>query len=214
VASALQIASSGEKERFDDPFLLAPETRRAPRPLELDPTKALYDPDVQTWTAPFMMGPINTRVVRRSCALLGRDFAYQEFSKSRNSLEARASAALGRALSRIMNTNSGRGMLKRFAPAPGTGPTEAAMDAGWFRCEFFARSADGRTVRGLVSGKGDAANRITVKCVCEAALSLACDSNRLPDRAGVLTPATGIGLVLEERLTKPPLSLTFYISRP
>ena len=86
------------------------------------------------------------------------------------------------------------------------------MDAGWLRCEFFARSAAGRTIRGLVSGKGDPANRITVKCVCEAALSLACDANRLPDRAGVLTPATGLGSVLQERLAKPPLSLTFYLS--
>jgi short subunit dehydrogenase-like uncharacterized protein len=214
VASGLQIASSGAKERFDDPFLLAPGTRRAPRPLELDPTRAHYDPDAQTWTAPFVMGPINTRVVRRSCALLGRDFAYQEFSKSRGSIEARATAAFGRVLSWMMNSNSGRRMLKRLAPAPGTGPTEEAMDAGWFRCEFFARSADGRTIRGSISGKGDPANRITVKCVCESALSLACDTSRLPDRAGVLTPATGIGSMLRERLTRPPLSLTFYISAP
>jgi short subunit dehydrogenase-like uncharacterized protein len=34
----------------------------------------------------------------------------------------------------------------------------------------------------------------------EAALALARDGDQLPDRAGVLTPATGIGTRLAERL--------------
>jgi short subunit dehydrogenase-like uncharacterized protein len=34
----------------------------------------------------------------------------------------------------------------------------------------------------------------------EAALSLALDGDRLPPRAGILTPATGIGTALTERL--------------
>jgi short subunit dehydrogenase-like uncharacterized protein len=34
----------------------------------------------------------------------------------------------------------------------------------------------------------------------ESALALAIDTDRLPDRAGSLTPATGIGTVLAERL--------------
>lgn len=34
-----------------------------------DPQFPQYDPDEQTWVAPFLMGPINTRVVRRSLAL-------------------------------------------------------------------------------------------------------------------------------------------------
>ena len=39
------------------------------------------DPDLKAWLAPFVMGPVNTRVVRRSAALLdyGADFHCQEY---------------------------------------------------------------------------------------------------------------------------------------
>ena len=200
VATALEMAASDSSERIDDPFLLASPTRRPPAPLEFDPAKARYDTDVQAWTAPFVMGQINTRVVRRSCALLGRDFAYQEFVRFSGAVPAYVAAAAGGFLTRAVRSANGRRILTRIAPRPGTGPTEETMDAGWFRCEFFASAGDGRTVRGLVSGKGDPANRITVKCVCEAALALACDAERLPGRAGVLTPASGLGGVLRDRL--------------
>src|SRR5437879_3922770 len=154
------------------------------------------------------MGAINTRVVRRSCALLGVDFAYQEFSKSRSAVQAHVATALGGLLARSLKSSFGRRILKRLSPAPGTGPTEHAMEHGWFRCEFFARSADGRTARAMVSGQGDPANRITVKCVCESAPALACDFDRLPDRAGVLTPASGLGQPLQNRLQARGIEFT------
>ena len=59
----------------------------------------------------------------------------------------------------------------------------------------------------LLSGEGDPANRITVKCLCESALALACDTERLPRRAGVLTPTTGLGEVLLERLAKRGITI-------
>ncbi len=74
------------------------------------------------------------------------------------------------------------------------------MDSGWFRCELFARSSDGHSVRGVVSGSGEPANRITVKCLCEAALTLASEEGATPKAAGVLTPATELGEPLQRRL--------------
>jgi short subunit dehydrogenase-like uncharacterized protein len=74
------------------------------------------------------------------------------------------------------------------------------MDEGWFRCEFFARAADGRTVRAVVADQGDPANRVTVKCLCESALTLACDAGGLARRADVLTPSSGLGGPLRDRL--------------
>jgi short subunit dehydrogenase-like uncharacterized protein len=200
VATAFRIASSGSADRFRDPFLLVPEVQRSPHPLEFDPTKAHYDQDARTWVTPFIMGAINTRIVRRSCALLGLDLAYQEFSKSRGAVRAYLAAGLGELLKSSLNSSLVRKQMQRLAPAPGTGPTEETMDCGWFRCEFFARAADGRTTCGLVSAEGDPANRVTVKCACESALALACDGQKLPDRAGVLTPSTGLGQVLLDRL--------------
>jgi len=86
LASMLNMYESGADKTMNDPFLLSPSVSRAPRDLELDPTKEAYDPDAKAWTAPFLMSKINTRVVRRSCAMRGLDFAYQEYTKIDGSL--------------------------------------------------------------------------------------------------------------------------------
>ena len=88
-------------------------------------------------------------------------------------------------------------------PKPGTGPSLQKMNNGWFRCDLLALSTDGRRLRGVIQHAGDPGNRATVKFVCEAALALALNADRLPGgsrRGGVLTPATGLGQVLADRL--------------
>ncbi len=81
---------SGQAERARDPFLLNPPGEHSKEEIERnqDPTLPHYDKDVDAWVGPFFMGPINTRVVRRSCALYeqwqapyGPDFTYQEYMK-------------------------------------------------------------------------------------------------------------------------------------
>jgi short subunit dehydrogenase-like uncharacterized protein len=171
---------------------------RAPRELERDPIEASYDVDLRTWTAPFMMGAINTRVVRRSCQIAGNDFAYQEYTKTSHRFPATVLAASGRIFERSMRVPAMRGFLRKLLPSPGEGPSEKTMDNGFFKCELFGKTADGRTSRGMIRDEGDPGNRVTVKCLCEAALALALDP--LPDRAGVLTPSTGIGDALVARL--------------
>ena len=79
VATAFHAFSSGDAGALRDLFLLNPEVGRKALAIESDPTQATYDSDRQAWVAPFIMSAINTRVVRRSCYLMGRDFAYQEF---------------------------------------------------------------------------------------------------------------------------------------
>ena len=200
VATGFHLARSYD-ERFEDPFVLVPGAAREPRPLEIDPSAAQYDADIGSWVTPFFfMGPINVRVVRRSCALLGLDFAYQEFSKASGRAVAYAASARGAMLSRSLSSPFVRDTMQRMAPGPGTGPSEETMENGWFRCDLFARAADGRTSRAVVAGKGDPSNRVSVKCLCESALALAGEEDALPARGGLLTPASGIGEVLRERL--------------
>jgi short subunit dehydrogenase-like uncharacterized protein len=89
------------------------------------------------------------------------------------------------------------------------------MDRGWFSCELLAIAEDGRRVRGMMSYPGDPGNRATTVLVCEAALALAVEEDRLPggaDRGGVLTPATGLGQVLAGRLSRA--GVTIDIGRP
>jgi short subunit dehydrogenase-like uncharacterized protein len=79
------------------------------------------------------------------------------------------------------------------------------MNEGWFRCELLGLAKDALKVRGLICDQGDPGNHATVKLLCEAALSLALQTDTLPgglQRGGILTPATGLGDVLAERLRK------------
>jgi short subunit dehydrogenase-like uncharacterized protein len=198
LASALNMYESGADKAAADLFLLSPTITRAPRPLEQDPVKAVYDDDIHAWTAPFVMGAINTRVVRRSCAISGMDFAYQEYSKAGGHFAASALASGGAFFEKLLRSSATRSLLQKISPAPGEGPSVKTMDNGWFRCTLFGRSKDGRTAEGVIAGQGDPGNRVTVKCLCESALAVALDA--LPERAGVLTPSTGIGDALIDRL--------------
>ena len=51
-----------------------------------------------------------------------------------------------------------------------------------------------------VIGEGDPGYLATATMIAEAGLSILIDEDRLPERYGVLTPASGIGEVLAERL--------------
>src|SRR6185436_11247484 len=92
---------------------------------------------------------------------------------------------------------------KLLVPGPGTGPSERSMDNGSFRCELIAKSAKGDVLRARIADRGDPGNRATTKFVCEAALCLALQLDKLPGTkgsGGVLTPASGLGDALVQRL--------------
>ena len=79
------------------------------------------------------------------------------------------------------------------------------MNHGWFSCDLVGIADDGRSARGRIRYEGDPGNRATTVMVCESALALALDAERLPGgtaRGGVLTPVTGLGDVLVERLRR------------
>jgi short subunit dehydrogenase-like uncharacterized protein len=177
-----------------------------------DPMAPRRDEDAGTWVGPFIMGRINSRVVRRSAALFeewgqgyGRSFDYQEyqqFNPPRARLKATMASA-GFALTDVMlKSRIARSVVRRMLPQPGSGPSVETMDHGWFRCELVATDDHGRKVRGVVAFKGDPGNRATVCFLCESALCLAIDEKTLPGRGrgGILTPATAFGDTLVSRL--------------
>jgi short subunit dehydrogenase-like uncharacterized protein len=209
LASALNMAETGADKLIRDPFLLSPLTHRPLKDLERDPATAVFDEDANTWVAPFLMSAINTRVVRRSCQILGVNFVYQEYLKMLGAMAGplAVSLAAGSALFGAgLRFSPFRRFVRAVAPAPGTGPGEKTMDDGWFRCELVGRASDGRTARALIADKGDPGNRVTVKCLCESALALALDE--LPARAGFLTPSTGLGEALVKRLRHRGMELS------
>ena len=221
-ASALgALDDEAARAQFDDAFLLNPPgTLPADAASHRDPAGALYDSDFDAWLAPFVMGPINSRVVRRSAALLARggpfapDFRYQEFTcvgRGAGAALTASALAIGLAAGRSALAFAPlRRVAAHFVPAPGEGPTEQAMDGGSFRCELFGVGERGTVQRGRIAGRGDPGNRATTIFVCESALALALDAPRLPGTAqwgGVLTPATALGAVLANRLREAGMTV-------
>jgi len=217
LASALNLWDSGSAQALADPFLLDPEGAgshdvRA----HADPVLPVFNGDFQAWLGPFVMGPINTRVVRRSAALLGygANFHYQEYQRVGGGLVAGAAALSLSAGMRVSKAALGLSPVRRLAarlmPGPGEGPSRERMDQGWFRCELVGRSATGQRVRARIEDQGDPGNRATTKMVCEAALALLGDTQELPGGAGhggVLTPASGLGGALVQRLRQAGMTL-------
>jgi short subunit dehydrogenase-like uncharacterized protein len=84
------------------------------------------------------------------------------------------------------------------------------MDGGSYRCEWIGTSASGHVVRGRMADQGDPGNRATTKMLCEAALALALQLDELPGgrtHGGLLTPASGLGDVLVQRLRLAGMTL-------
>ena len=208
--SMFQLFERGESRMLTDPFLLNPPGMRPfSGPQHADPTSPRWDEDLGHWLAPFYMAPINSRVVRRSAALQGfsPDFAYREYLQTGAGLGG--ALAAGSLSFAEMVTQAAlqwgllRQLIRSYAPAPGTGPSEEVMNSGGFDCEWFARSASGKKVRGQISDRGDPGNRGTTKMVCESALALVLNMDELPGgpaMGGVLTPASAFGDVLVRRL--------------
>ncbi|TYP88888.1 saccharopine dehydrogenase family protein [Blastococcus xanthinilyticus] len=191
-----------------DPFALSPD--RAAEPSTRQPRDGAMPvrTDDGRWTAAFVMAPFNTRIVRRSNALqnwaYGRDLRYGEvMGVGRGPLGAVAAAGITAGLVATVSAMSlapTRALLDRVLPAPGTGPSAAVRQKGWFRMVVDAETEDGRRYRATAAGPGDPGYAATSVMLGESALALTLDGDRLPDRAGSLTPATALGEVLVERL--------------
>jgi len=200
-----------------DPYALSPdraaEPDAGPSP---DMVRIRRDASVGAWVGPFVMAPYNTRVVRMSNALqdwsYGRTFRYREAMAYGDDLAAplRAvgvSAGLAVGIAGLAFGPT-RAVLDRFLPAPGEGPDEETRRNGGFDIEIRTRTTSGAAYRAVVAAQGDPGYQATAVMLGESALTLALDGELLPERAGVLTPASGLGVRLAERLRAAGFTLT------
>lgn len=166
------------------------------------------DPGLGGFLAPFFMGPYNTRVVRRSTALrgheYGRGFRYREtmaVGSSPLSLVPAAALTAGMgALVAALAFGPTRALLDKALPKPGQGPGERAREAGHFAVDIYTTTSTGARYVARVAAQGDPGYAATAVMLGQSALALALDRDRLPEAAGVLTPSTGIGAPLADRL--------------
>ena len=164
------------------------------------------DADNGHFTGPFVMAAFNTRIVARSASLLGYGdgFRYAEYSDYGAGPAGAVAAggmsvALGAGLAGFAFGPT-RALLDRVLPKPGEGPSEEAQAKGRFRMEVTAQATNGARYRTTVAAPYDPGYSGTAVMLGQAALSLVEDGDRLPDAAGVLTPATALGAPLVERL--------------
>lgn len=206
----------GLRRLLVNPYGLDPDPKRARRdkPDSPDQRGVRYDSDLGRWTAPFVMSAVNTRVVRRSNALLdgayGKEFRYSEsmsFPKGPKGLVAASAvtAGLGAFVAACAFAPTRGVLVDRVLPKPGEGPSKEARDAGYFEVHLLAEtepdaSAKKERLAGRVIGTSDPGYGETAKMLGESALCLARDGAKLDARFGVLTPATAMGMHLVERL--------------
>lgn len=212
--NALEAARRSPEDRriMGNPYALNPAGERS-GPDGSDQARPLRDPDADGWTAPFVMAAVNTRIVRRSHALLGwpwgRRFRYAESVMTGDGVAGLARAtALTAGLAGFMAAASvgpARAVMNRlFLPQPGQGPDEAAREAGGFEMLLVGRhpAAPRRHIQARVTGRRDPGYGATARMLGEAAMCLALDGDRLPVAGGSWTPATAFGARLIGRLAQ------------
>lgn len=212
LASALGIFEEADPRMLADPFALVPghQSTRDERERLADPRRPEFDGTGGRWVAPFFMGPINRRVVRRSIALragtpLGGatadTFRYDEFqSVSKGSGKTAAwtttlMLGLGEA---AMRTRAGRSLIRRIGPSPGEGPSERTLANGLSRATTTCGLEGGDAFTVEQDMAGDPGNAATVRALVETGLALL----ESDGEGGVLTPSTALGDRLVERLER------------
>ena len=199
-----------------NPYSLCPDGERQ-GPDKADLQKVKKDSISGSYIAPFIMATINTKVVRRSNALLeyqyGKDFLYDESMMVGKGFNGKIKGnlvlfSLGLAMA---SPDSALGKVASwFLPKPGEGPDKEARENGFYKFIFFGETADGKKIQGTVKGDKDPGYGSTSKMLGEAAVSLAKDE--LPAVSGMLTPSVAFGDKLLERL-EANAGLTFEIEK-
>lgn len=178
-------------------FALTPGFDGPSQPTGLIPE---YDHATGTWTAPFVMAPINTKNVHRTNFLLGhpwgQDLVYDEMVMT---TIGDAGKAMAEAMAKA-NPFSGSSLK------PGEGPSKEERENGFYDILFIGEYPDGTTIRASVGGDRDPGYGSTSKMLAETGMALLANAGA----GGVWTPGALLGDALMQRL-ETHAGLTFAI---
>lgn len=228
LASMLEILRTASSDpdvrrQLFDPYTLTPDRAAEPElgsqpDLPLRRGRQIAPELAGLWTAGFVMAPYNTRIVRRTNALLdwayGPRFRYSETM----SLGSSPLAPLGAAVvTGAVNATFGfgsryfrllpRGLVNHVVPKPGTGPSAAARERGYYRVETYTTTTGGARYVARMQQRGDPGYQATSVLLGECGLALALDRDTLSELRGVLTPAAAMGDALLARLPAAGVTL-------
>lgn len=211
VASMLLLFEEASRDRatrrlLADPYALVDDARGS------DPGDQLgvkYASALGLWTGPFVMASVNSRVVRRTSAILERE-AHAGYGGARyDEVMSTGRGPLGAVTAGLLSAGLAAGAgtlaiapLRRFAaayllPKPGEGPSEAMRRSGYFVSRFAASGPRG-ILKAKMRGEGDPGYDATSRMLGESAMCLAFDAIDGP--GGVRTPASTMAAPLLARL--------------
>lgn len=210
IASMMNIVKLAVKDKsvrrlLANPYALNPDPSFK-GPDKGDQMSAKFSKVIDKWTAPFVMAGINTRIVRRSNALLdfsyGENFRYSEVMVTGKGVGGYASAkAISGGVKTMMVTSVtglGRKFLGLFLPAQGDGPKVDPLNPGFYHIQFNGQNEDGDKLVTKLLGDGDPGYGSTSKMLAESAVCLALDP--LTTGGGFWTPASALGDAYLQRL--------------
>ncbi|SON61552.1 Putative trans-acting enoyl reductase [Mycobacterium simulans] len=228
IATMLEIMSTASRDpearrQMSDPYTLSSDRSAEPE-LGSQPDLPLYRgrhlaPELTgLWTAGFLMAPYNTRIVRRSNALLdwsyGKQFRYTETMSVGSSPLAPVASAIVTGFSNAMFGLGNRyfrllprGLVERVVPKPGTGPSARTRERGYYRVETYTTTTTGARYVARMEQRGDPGYKATSVLLGECGLTLALDRDKLSELHGVLTPAAAMGDALLARFPAAGVSL-------
>jgi short subunit dehydrogenase-like uncharacterized protein len=188
-----------------NPFALTPGFEGPKQP---PGNKPLFDEELNSWTAPFVMATINTRNVHRSNVLMGfpygRDFVYDEMVLTGPGEKGEETAR------RVTAAINAEKMGPSNGPKPGEGPSKEERENGMYDLLFVAIAPDGKQARAVVKGDRDPGYGSTSKMISECAICMLRDT---PDvAAGIWTPGAAMGHKLIKRLVDHA-GLTFGVEK-
>jgi len=211
IASILNIIKEGKSNRdiarlVSHPYALNPKDKRD-GPDKRDNNTFTLDKTLNLWTAPFIMSSINTRIVRRSNALMNypytKDFSYTESVLCGKNLSGAFKSVimtmvLGFFLLLSSNKMTRKYIIEKMLPKPGEGPTKKQRENGFFKILMAGQISEDNLLKLEITGDQDPGYGSTSKMLSEAAICLAFDDIQI--EGGHWTPASALGEKLLGRL--------------
>ncbi len=182
-----------------NPFSLTEEFNGPEQPSGMAP---IFEEDLNSWSAPFVMATINTKNIHRSNYLLshqyGDDFVYDEMMLT-------GPGDQGEAMAKAVAEDKS---MANDPMKPGEGPTKEQRETGFYDVLFVGSNAEGKTVTASVKGDKDPGYGSTCKMIAESAVCLL--KNPEAASGGIWTPASAMGSLLIDRL-QANAGLTFSV---
>ena len=165
-------------------------------------TKPLFEQDLNSWSAPFVMATINTKNIHRSNFMLkhqyGEDFIYDEMMLTGPGEKGEATAKF------VAEDKS----MAESPLKPGEGPSKEERETGFYDVIFVGSNDQGQSLIASVKGDKDPGYGSTCKMISESAVCLL--KNLDAASGGIWTPASAMGDLLIKRL-QANAGLTFQL---